>query len=239
MNRRLQGMLVLLTGIVGLRLVATGQHLDYLRGRMTIPLLATGVLLVVLGTATMVADPGDNDSDGHDHGDGHNHSHGRLIAWLLALPILVVLVIAPAPLGADAVDTSVARAPTPAATAFEPLPEAIDGAVELDLGAFVTRALFDSEASLIDEPVRLIGFVADDDEGEFDFRLTRFTVSCCAADGYPIQVGVLDAPSVPAEDTWLEIIGVLDADLSDVNARLPVLRVTSMETIDAPAKPYI
>ena len=235
MSRRTQGLLVFLIGAVGVRLVLQGNHLNYLKDRMTAPLLITSIVLVVLGVTTLLSA-----GFGSDPGvDGDDHGHGRLVAWLLTAPIVVVALIAPAPLGSDAVDTTVGSAPTQGRTPQPPLESADSGPVELELNDYVNRALYDSNDSLDGVPVRLVGFVSPDDSGRFDALLTRFALSCCAADGYPIQVGLGGLAETPAADTWIEVVGVTDATGADDERAIPSLEVTSVSMVDAPANPYL
>ena len=37
------------------------------------------------------------------------------------------------------------------------------------------------------------------------FKLTRFLLSCCAADGIPIQVNLQDIGRVIEDDTWVQV----------------------------------
>ena len=52
-------------------------------------------------------------------------------------------------------------------------------------------------------PVRLEGLVVNDPDIEGGFLLTKFLVSCCAADGVPIQVVVQGVDGVYEDDTWV------------------------------------
>jgi putative membrane protein len=62
-------------------------------------------------------------------------------------------------------------------------------------------------------PVDLTGFVSERFEGSGDtLRLSRFYVSCCAADAFPYSVTVQpsDASRQFPEDTWLRVTGTLE-----------------------------
>ena len=92
--------------------------------------------------------PDELDLHGHaDDGHGHQPGHGPAVAWLLTLPLLALLLIAPPPLGAFAagrqsrpaarLDRRAFRSAARAATA--------DGAIPLKLSEYVYRALYDEE----------------------------------------------------------------------------------------------
>lgn len=179
--------------------------------------------------------------------DSHEHAHSPRVAWLLLLPLLAILLVAPAPLGADAAGRSDAQAPpSPAADSlFGPLPAPSDGAVELTVTEFLQRALYDDARSLEAVPVRLRGFVVVDPETSDGYLLTRFVLSCCAADGFPIQVAAtcIDGPP-PPDDTWVEVVGTWDPpapDTSETDGGGPAVAALAAESqtvIDPPAKPY-
>lgn len=251
-----QGVLVTVTGVVAIRLALTGVYLSYLKEGMRTPLLVAGIVLSVLGGVTIVRALRQVDSDGQpvvDHGpvdadDGHEgHDHGRAgppVAWLLVLPLLAILLVAPAPLGAYAAsrDSSRTIPVVSGEPAFEPLPAAVDGAVPMSLIEFVTRAYYDADDSLEGVPVRLSGFVVADPEVPDGYQLTRFTLSCCAADGFPIQVAVrgIQGP-IPPNDTWVEVTGswVAPPPGTEVGVgRGAALLFGSAREIDQPENPY-
>lgn len=268
MRRSTQGVLLLLAGVVALRLVWTGSYLDYVKDRMIGPLVATGLVLFGLGLATVVIgarsegrgaspeaagsdDPGDEHEGEHEaehggeHGDGHGHGDaGPKVAWLLVLPLVAILLVAPRALGADAASRQNAEVPTTSGSRLPPLLEPVDGHVPMEISAFLVRAHYDDEASLIDLPVRLTGFVVHDEaEAPGGFLLSRFAIACCAADGQLVQVAVVDQ-GVPPQDTWVEVEGTLRPDprlgetLEQGGLPLVFLDATSVREVEAPRNPY-
>lgn len=181
-------------------------------------------------------------SQGHaDAGAGeHGHDHGRSprIAYLLALPIMATLLVAPTPLGAYAAARQ-GGAPVATIPREIPLGEAVEGAIPMSLGEFTWRALFDEDASLEGERVRLLGFAVPRDDGGYD--LTRFAVSCCAADGRAIQVQVAGDEAPRAENQWLEVEGAWQADAGDggdPQLSLPVISADEVTPVEQPTEPY-
>lgn len=77
----------------------------------------------------------------------------------------------------------------------------------------------------------LEGFVTD--AGEGTFSLTRFYVSCCAADAVPYSVTV-ESPDHYEDDTWLRVSGRLGR-AGDEYVLLPDV----IEPIDVPKDPYL
>ena len=216
MNRKTQGVLLLVAGLVALRLVVTRTFDSYVKLSMYWPLLLAGGVLVVLGFATSFRGAAEEDRatsgepggpDAADHAD-HHHGRGLTIGWLLVLPLVVLLLVAPAPLGADAARRQEARAPVYLGTEFPPLTASADGVAELRITETIDRALWDSADSLDGTPIRLEGLVVHSDELPDGFLLTRFVLSCCAADAIPVQVGIVGGGR-PAEDTWVEVEGTV------------------------------
>lgn len=264
MTRRAQGLLLLLTGLVAFRLVVTGTYDSYLQPAMRWPLISASAFLVVLGIGTAFAEawredqgtaPGGDDPadalatpDGEPDADhevhhraGHDQEHRPAVGWLLALPLAVLLLVAPAPLGADAAGRQEAYTPQIEASAFPPLPAERDGAVDLRIGEFVDRAFWDRGGSLDGASVRLTGFVVHDDEVD-GFVLARFRIACCAADAIPIKVHVLTDGPRPPEDQWVEVVGTLverppTRPGSDEIAAVEI-EATSVDEVPEPASPY-
>lgn len=249
MDERTQGALLLAVGGVALRLGLTDAALSYVRPGLRPPLAVAGVLLCLLGLAAVVRafaaeraaaageDLGGPDQDGH----GHDHGSGPGVGWLLVLPLVALLLVAPPPLGSFAAARQSDVIPIDTTSLYGPLPAEEAGAVPLTLSNFVARALYDEERSLDGARVRLIGFVSDTDAGD-GYQLSRFVVGCCAADGRAVDVVLADGEAPPALDSWLEVEGtwVPQAEVQPGEATVepPVLEVVSRREVAAPAQPY-
>lgn len=107
MDERAQGALLLAVAGVAVRLGLSGSALDYIKPSYVPLLIASGVVIGVLGALVLARairaldDPHDHD-EASDHGHGHDHSSAPRIAWMLAAPLFAVLLVAPPPLGAFA-----------------------------------------------------------------------------------------------------------------------------------------
>lgn len=101
--------------------------------------------------------------------------------------------------GAGRID---AYSPTETTEEFEPL-DASSGPPELRVFDFLDRAAWDVDRSLEDQVVRLEGLVVNDPDVPDGFMLTRFMVSCCAADGIPLQVMLHNTGAAVANETWV------------------------------------
>jgi uncharacterized repeat protein (TIGR03943 family) len=236
-NRQAQGVILLLFGGAVVKAGVTDLYLRYVKEGLRPFLIAAGLLLVAAAVATLwyelrrppaVAAIGDH------------HHHEPRVGWLLILPVLGLLLVTPPALGSYAAGQSgsvLAAAPDtgsdyPALPSGDPAPVTL-----LD---YASRAVFDDGRSLTGRNLALTGFVTPGADGQP--MLARIVLSCCAADGRPIKIGLSgNVPAGVPPDTWLRIVGTYDPKVGKdpVNqAGVPYLDVDSYTTIEAPRKQY-
>ena len=255
MNREGQDTLLLFVGVMVLQVGITDLHLRYVKPQMQPLLLAAGVILTVLAVVSIVRSqrasrtqtvvtpsPTEHVPGGvlatvtgevaHADDHGHDHAHMPRTAWLLALPLLVLTVITPPSLGAYAAARGTSTVAEPSGE-VAPLPAPVNGAVELSLTEFATRAVY-APNTLEGSPLRLTGFVLPEEQG---WSLARIALSCCAADGRPARVTVTGAPP-PAADSWVVLEGRFDGVEGEGRKRVPVLAVDRLQPVEAPVQQY-
>ncbi len=229
-------MLVWLGGFT-VRMVWTGGFGWFVQQRMRYPLLAAGIVLVIFG----VYEWRRSLSEDARTPSSAKSSVAPKVGWLLGLPFVVFISVAPTGLSAAAADRVEAFSPTASNETFAPI-DADAGPVEMRVFEFLDRAIWDDAQSLEDVPVRLEGLVVNDGSVPDGFLLTRFMVSCCAADGIPLQVALHGTPAFEA-DSWV-IADVVwrppDIPYQEVEGEWVVeadaIEVTAVE--DAPNDPY-
>jgi uncharacterized repeat protein (TIGR03943 family) len=232
-DRRTQGVMLLVVGATALWLGLTDASLAYVRAALRPPLAVSGAVLLALAAATLRGGPPRPAPDGHGH-------TGRLGAgWLLILPVLVLLLVAPPALGSYAASRQAPRAGG-AVDAFPPLPDPVDGAVPLPVSEFVSRALYDRQRSLAGARVRVLGFATPGDAG--GYRLARFNVFCCAADAEAYEITIRGDPNRRPADQWLLVEGRWlpgpPADAVAPSSRRPVLVADAVTPVQPPADRY-
>ena len=122
-DRRTQGAMLLLVGAVALWLGLSQAALAYVRPGLRPPLAASGLALLLLGLVALLWRPAEA-TEGHAHGE-----QGPRSAWLLLLPVLVLVLVTPPALGSYAASRQPPGTNGGSAGAFPPLPEPVDGAV--------------------------------------------------------------------------------------------------------------
>ena len=237
MRRETQHALLIILGGALIRLATGDLFLRYVRPGQRWLLLGAGAVVVVLAVVGFARDL--RASGRGDHAPGHDPG-GRHAPWLLLVPVLVVALVAPPALGADAVVRTGPGNAVRAADLMPPLPPG--DPVALTVGEFVQRAVWDRAGSLDDREVTLTGFAVRRGAA---VDLARLTIVCCAADARANRVrlvgdlGDLGDLGDPAPDTWLSVRGTLQPGSGTAATRyVPAMTVRSVEVVAAPADPY-
>ncbi|WP_406260616.1 TIGR03943 family protein [Actinacidiphila glaucinigra] len=249
MNREAQAVVLLLTGVALLHAGLSDLYLRYVKAGLQPLLLAAGAVLVAAAAATAWYElrgsrrtgqgPGDGHEDAHDgaHEAGGTHPHHEpKVAWLLVLPVLALVLVAPPALGsysAARTGTSVPRPfGFPALPAGDPL--------RMETGDYAGRAVYDRGPPLSGRQLTLTGFVSIGRDGTP--YLTRMVLNCCAADARPVKIGLTgQVPPVLRPDAWLEVTGTYTPRRAKDpvnNGPVPFLDVSRARPVREPAEPY-
>lgn len=224
MNKEAQSVVVGLLGGLLIGITVSGKFTSYVRPGFGPLLMAAGIILVVIGVISLVtvvrgevrrdraaAGLVGADAGHHTHGagssdsatstdqgahDAHGHQHDRSrAAWMILAPILMLVVVSPAALGADAVARSagaqglVGLAPTPVKKTVADGYAPNDGSGSAGSGSsagrrtipfdplpagpnpvigvkdLVMRALYDGTNSVATTPVTVVGFISPAGDG--------------------------------------------------------------------------
>ena len=243
MNRVGRAAVMIALGLVMSRLLWTGSFGWFIQQRMAIPLaLATAALLAMGAYEGWYGTKEEQEDEA-----AITRSRAPKVGWMMVLPLVVLVSVAPTGLGAAAADRVDAFKPAENTSRFEPI-DTSNGVPELRVLDFVDRAIWDDSGELSGTTVRLEGLVVNDETVADGFLLTRFLVSCCAADGVPIQVAVRGVDQQYADDTWVIVDVVLrepdipyrdiEDDLWNVEADLVSLEVDPTPPTDSYESPY-
>ncbi|MFJ1731070.1 TIGR03943 family putative permease subunit [Streptomyces sp. NPDC088254] len=232
MNRLAQSAVLFLLGATLLHAGATDLYLRYVKAGLQPLLLASGAVLVATALATAWYERGRQRGAEHS---GAAHREPR-IAWLLLLPLLALILVAPPALGSySATRTGTALQEPPAYAALPPT-----GPLRLSVVDYATRAAYDHGRTLTGRRIEITGFLALDADGTP--YLVRMALNCCAADAQPVKIGLTGRiPPVLQPDTWLRVTGVYTPRLSrdPVNdGPIPWFEATTVTPTTQPRDPY-
>ncbi|MCX2922427.1 TIGR03943 family putative permease subunit [Streptomyces sp. NEAU-W12] len=239
MNRQAQAALLFLLGATVLHAGLTDLHLRYVKAGLRPLLLLCGAVLVVTAVATVWYEwrgsRGSRTRRDGDFDDRRGHREPR-VSWLLALPVLALILVAPPALGSYSATHTGTALQKP--FGFPELPAG--GALRLGVGEYAARAVYDDGRGLGDRPIEITGFVALDPSGAP--QLVRMSLNCCAADGQPVKIALTgEVPPVLQPDAWLEVSGTYSPRRTKdpVNdGPVPYFEVTSAKPVPTPRDPY-
>ncbi|EXG79065.1 TIGR03943 family putative permease subunit [Cryptosporangium arvum] len=263
MRREVQAVVFILLGAVLLKLVISGEYLNYVQSLLKFPLVATGVVLIAFGVLGFARDwrgrgalersreraadarvrthgPGAQPDDEHEPDvDEHAHDHvgdGHGVGWLWILPVFVLVLVPPPALGSFAAERGAATVPKP--------PKSVEFAalkgsnpVPLEVHDYAQRAVWDNGRTLTGRTIELSGFMTPHSGGSW--YLTRMKVNCCAADARPYQVEIVDSPVPAVRDEWVKVTGTwVPSTAKDPFDAVALLKATTVNGIPTPAQPY-
>lgn len=168
----------------------------------------------------------------------HSHHH---IGWdnllIVAFPLLLAVLIPSRSLGVEAVSGGIGLSPVGvegvSALTLDPLDRNI-----LDWLRAFNRA--STPAAFNGQSVDVSGFVyREPSMGEDEFMVSRFTMSCCVADAYPIGMPVRSgAASEIATGAWVRVRGEVLGDYFQ-GEFAPTISADAIDLIEEPAQPYL
>ncbi|MET8980798.1 TIGR03943 family protein [Streptomyces sp. NPDC004539] len=250
MNRQAQSAVLFLLGAALLHAGSTDLYLRYVKAGLQPLLLAAGVVLIVAAAATWwyerkqpaVEESGSGEShsaeahsgESHSEEGGHSHREPR-ISWMLVLPLLALILVAPPALGSYSATRTGTALQEP--VYYGKIPAT--GPLKLALVDYAGRAIYDNE-KIKGRTIQIAGFLALGKDGTP--YLVRMALSCCAADAQPVKVALTgEIPPVLQPDTWLLITGTYSPRrMADpVNGGpIPFIQVTRAAPVTEPKDPY-
>ncbi len=242
MSRETENLVLLLVAISVAVITVSGAFTRYVKPGLLPWLAASAVLLVALALVAVVGDirrGGPRTSDQpSDHCEAHSHRTG--IVWLLVVPILILIVVAPPALRPSAAAPSVTAVSNVVLNRFPFPPLPPGNAPEVSLPEVLNRAAQDSTGSLTNRSIAVTGFVLNEAEG---VDLGRIVIVCCAADAQLARVHLRGPAAaraaVLADNTWVRVEGqVTPAPWHLGSMAIPTLQATAVARVDAPANPY-
>ncbi|GAA2241573.1 TIGR03943 family putative permease subunit [Streptomyces indiaensis] len=244
MNRLAQTALLFLLGATLLHAGTTDLYLRYVKEGLRPLVLLAGAVLIATAAATLWYDRRATPASAHDGASrasapAHDHDHHRepRVSWLLTLPVLALILVAPPALGSYSASHTGTALTKP--FGFPALP-AGDTPLRLAVADYAGRAVYDDGRALRGRALKITGFVSLDRDGTP--YLVRMGLNCCAADAQPVKIALSgDIPPVLRPDTWLEVTGTYTPRRTKDpvnNGPIPYLEVTTARPVPTPHDPY-
>jgi len=235
MNRLAQGVILLLLGGAVLKASLGDIYLRYVKESLQPFLVGAGLMLVAAAVMTILHELR-HGSESHVDDHGHEHREPR-VGWMLLAPVLGLLLVAPPALGAFAAGQS-GSAQLQDANLYPPLPEG--DPAQISVLDYATRSIFDKGESMKGRTVKLTGFMSQGPGGKQ--VLTRIMLTCCAADGRPLKIGLEgNRPEGVPDDQWVEVVGRYSptSEKDPINgSEIPHIEVIDWKPIDPPRNQY-
>jgi uncharacterized repeat protein (TIGR03943 family) len=220
----------------------TGKLDLYINVRFA-PLTVFAIIALVLMAYALMRYPKEESAeDDHDEHE-HSHSHSVSISALvfLLIPVLVGVLIPARPLDAAAATTRGVNVSAPIVSSasqvqsFEAVADQrniLDWIRMFNNGTDVT--------AYTGETANVIGFVFKDQRlADHQFLVSRFVITCCAADGLAIGMVVnWDQSSTIPENTWVRVKGEVKPYALD-GQPVPLIEADAVEVVQEPEQPYL
>ncbi|HEX2698544.1 MAG TPA: TIGR03943 family protein [Anaerolineales bacterium] len=205
-----------------------------------VPLTVFGIILLAIMALSLIG----HKTAGSQHGDDTPHDqHGGHLSGLviLVLPLLIGILIPSRPLDATAASTR-------GMNVSAPLVGASSTTHQLEMAADTRNILdwiriFNSTSDLspyLGQTARVTGFVYHDPRlGANQFIVSRFVITCCAADASAIGMLVTWDKSNDLKDSaWVEVKGPVQT--SQLGGQLiPLIQAVLVQPVDQPNQPYL
>jgi putative membrane protein len=243
MYRSFQGLLLLGLCIFFASKAASGQLTWYINARF-IPLTLFGMVFLGILAQTIFSEvkrSRQQENEGHEHAHDHDHAPSSAALWIMLVPLLIGVLIPARPLDSAAFASKGFNTSAPIVSA--------DSSAQLFETASEERnvldwlKLFNYETNTTrfnGEQASVIGFVYFDDNLEANqFFVSRFVVSCCAADGFAIAMPAeWDGNATLTQDSWVLVKGTIQSITLNDRA-VPLIIAESVQEVPVPNQPYL
>lgn len=229
--------LIALSFFLGVKII-NGTLSWYINQRF-MPLTFLGVILLAV-LAQAIYRQGKKDS-AHDHVHEHEHNHatgGNLL--ILLIPLAVGVLIPARPLDSTALSTrgfttTSALVSSGNSATFE------SDAEQRNILDWIKIFNYETDlAPYLGQKAAVIGFVYHDGKlPAGQFYVSRFVVSCCAADGFALAM-IVEWPEAAdlEQDAWVLVRGPVEA-VQGGDHVTPIIKAETVESVPAPDQPYL
>jgi uncharacterized repeat protein (TIGR03943 family) len=179
----------------------------------------------------------------HRQDDKHDHEHAFAPAnlWIMFIPLLIGVLIPAKPLDSSAVSAKGLASSSALVSSQSSSKLFQTESEQRNVLDWVKLFYFEKDLSpYIGQRASVVGFVYFDDQlPQGQFFVSRFIISCCAADAYAVGM-IVDWPDVASlkGDVWVKVSGPVEAVSFD-NGTSPLIRAEAVEIVSPPDQPYL
>jgi uncharacterized repeat protein (TIGR03943 family) len=240
LTRSFQGLILLGLCIFFASKAINGQLTWYINARF-IPLTLFGILFLAILAQTVFAEVRRSRTEDDEHEHHHEHQHSPTGLWVMLIPLLIGVLIPPRPLDSSAFTSKGLNTNAPLVSAESSAQLFETESEERNILDWLKLFNYNSDvAQFSGQQASVIGFVYFDEAlGENQFYVSRFVVSCCAADGFAIAMPVQwnDLSSLE-QDSWVQVKGTIEAIVID-DRNAPLIVAESVQEVPVPERPYL
>ena len=243
MFRSYQGLLLFGLCLFFVFKAINGQLTWYINVRF-IPLTILGMIFLGVLVQTVFSEirrSRKHEEEHPEHHHEHDHAPSAANLWFMLIPLVIGLLIPARPLDSSAFSTKGFNTSAPLVSSDSSAQIFETESEERNILDWLKIFNFETDVTqFIGQKASVVGFVYFDETLEKNqFFVSRFVVSCCAADGFAIAMPVLweDAATLQ-QDAWVVVQGTIDT--VDLNGqRTPMILAEAINTTDIPAQPYL
>jgi uncharacterized repeat protein (TIGR03943 family) len=240
--RSLQALLLLALFIFLMTKVFSNQLTWYINLRFVI-LTQIGIIFLAILAQRLFQEVRQLRKNDPDEEDDHDHDHepSPINLWIMLIPLLIGVLIPARPLDSSAVSAKGLTTSSPLVSSNSSSRVLETESEQRNVLDWVKLFYFETDLSpYIGQPASVVGFVYHDEKlPKGQFFVSRFILSCCAADGYAVGM-LVESPEADSfeKDTWVKVAGPVDVVTFDERPS-PLIRAQSIEIVPQPEQPYL
>jgi len=240
MIRSFQGLLLLGLSIFFASKAANGQLTWYINARF-IPLTIFGIIMLAILAQTVFTEIKRSRQRALAGEHDHDHAPAPSSLWFMLVPLLVGVLIPARPLDSSAFATKGFNTNAPLVSADSSALLFETDSEERNVLDWIKLFNYEEDVTqFIGQKASVIGFVYfNEDLSKNQFFVSRFVVSCCAADGFAIAMAAeWDDAATLQQDSWVLVKGTIEAITID-DRRVPMIVAESVQEVPVPSQPYL
>jgi putative membrane protein len=220
---------------------ASGQLIFYINQRF-VPLTIFGVVFLALLAQTLFTEikRAREQDDEHDH-DDHDHAPVASNLWFMLVPLLIGVLIPARPLDSSALSTKSFNTNAPLVSADSSAQLFETDSEERNILDWLKLFNYERDVSrFFGQKASVIGFVYFDKAlNKNQFLVSRFVISCCAADAFALGMAVdWDQAAALKQDSWVLVKGTVNS--VTLNGQVvPLIEAKSVQAVPIPEQPYL